>query len=402
MNQEEYDIFVSRGIYPDAESLFEFQLKALEEIKHECLIVLDTNVLLFPYTVGKQTLQEIRDTYLKLIIPNRLFIPGQVAREFVKNRPNKIAELYQKISRKMNDQGFQKLEDYPLFESMSEFKDAKKLSAEIEKSIKEYRKKLEHLLNKIKGWTWNDPVSLVYQELFKPEVILDLKIDDDLKKQIKQDLSHRKTHSIAPGYKDDSKSDRGIGDLIIWKTILKLGSDHNKSIIFVSNDQKADWWHRSEKHALYPRYELVEEFRHASHQQSFHIITLSDFLELYGASQTVVEEVRVEEVRREEQSHSIHIVHSMNISLYSDSQCQKIREGVSGILLEARQMPGNTLAGYQIFPTTRTYFKVGMRVSWHWNLRQVWEETWYRHPESNVIHYAWTSSAEFVGQSLDY
>jgi hypothetical protein len=164
----------------------------------------------------------------------------------------------------------------------------------------------------------------------------------------------------------------------------------------VSIDEKPDWWYQSEKQPLYPRYELVDEFRRASNQQSFHIVTLSRFLELYGASQDVVEEVR-----REEQIHSVHIVSRINIPLYSDSKCQQLRERVSGILLEARKMPEDTLAGYQIFPTTCTHFKLGMRVAWEWNLNSTWGETWYRDPDTNEIRYSWSSSAEFVGSSLD-
>ena len=275
---------------------------------------------------------------------------------------------------------------------MSQFEEALELSSKIEADTKEYRKKIGEVLDKIKAWTWDDPVSLVYRELFKPEVILDIKLDDDLEKQIEQDLNSRQTHSIPPGYKDGAKPDQGIGDLLIWKTILELGSKHSKSVIFVS----IDWWYQSEKQALYPRYELVEEFRRKSQQQSFHIITLSNFLELYGVSQAVVEEVR-----REEQVHSVQIVHGMNIPLYSDGKCQQLREGVSGILLESRKMPEDTVAGYQIFPTTRTHFKIGMRAAWEWNLNQVWGETWYLDPTTKEIQFAWSSAGEFVGQSLD-
>src|SRR5205085_6004956 len=53
----------------------------------------------------------------------------------------------------------------------------------------------------------------------------------------------------------------------------------------------------SNKQALYPRYELIDEFRRSSGGQSFHIIKFSTFLDLYGASKKVVEEVRKEEVQ---------------------------------------------------------------------------------------------------------
>ncbi len=46
---------------------------------------------------------------------------------------------------------------------------------------------------------------------------------------------------------------------------------------------------------MYPRYELVDEFRRKSGGQSFHMVKFSRFLELYGATNEVVEEIKKEE-----------------------------------------------------------------------------------------------------------
>lgn len=295
MSKENYDIFISNLVYPDAQAIFQFHLKPLNEIKDDCYVVVDTNALLVPYTVNPKSLQEIRNTYLKLVESKRLIIPGQVAREFARNRASKVSELYQQLSKKRDAQGLPRLEPYPLLESMSEFKEALELSSKIDSYTREYRKKLGEVLSRIKDWIWDDPVSLIYRELFSADVVVDLPIDDKVKEEIEKDLDNRSTHSIAPGYKDSSKPDKGVGDLLIWRTILDTAYKHSKSVIFVSIDEKSDWWYQSEKQALYPRYELVDEFRRASNQQSFHIVTFSRFLELYGASQDVINEVRREE-----------------------------------------------------------------------------------------------------------
>jgi hypothetical protein len=52
---------------------------------------------------------------------------------------------------------------------------------------------------------------------------------------------------VPPGFKDQGKP----GDLIIWNTILHLGVEKKKSIIFVSTDEKTDWWHQSNLVALF-------------------------------------------------------------------------------------------------------------------------------------------------------
>jgi hypothetical protein len=85
--------------------------------------------------------------------------------------------------------------------------------------------------------------------------------------------------------------------LLVWFTILEIGKSKNKDIIFVSGDQKSDWWHRIEEQSIYPRYELIDEFRRESGGHSLHIVPFSDFLDLYGASESAVEEVREEETR---------------------------------------------------------------------------------------------------------
>lgn len=98
--------------------------------------------------------------------------------------------------------------------------------------------------------------------------------------------------------------------------------------------------------------------------------------------------------------HESHTVHQDNLDLYSDSECQKLREDCKGVFLESLSA-GGAITEYRIFPTTCVHFEKGMRVSWEWNGDHKWGNTWYRDRESNEIKYAWSSSVEFVGRDLD-
>ena len=60
-------------------------------------IVIDTNVLLAPYNIGKKSLQSISLIYKTLIEKNQLVIPNQVAREFAKHRASKLVNLITKL-----------------------------------------------------------------------------------------------------------------------------------------------------------------------------------------------------------------------------------------------------------------------------------------------------------------
>jgi len=67
-------------------------------------------------------------------------------------------------------------------------------------------------------------------------------------------------------------------------------------LVLVTGETKSDWWHRSGDEGIYPRYELVDEYRRHSNGQSFHVVPLSVLLEKVGASKETVEDVRREEL----------------------------------------------------------------------------------------------------------
>ncbi len=282
------DIFTANTVYPEAGTIFS-AAKTLQDVKDNCLVVIDTNALLVPYLIGPNGLVQIRKTYKALADQKRIIIPGQVAREFAKNRTNKIVELYQQISRrKINLQKGQ----YPLLEGIPEYLESLQLEAEIDKLLVKHRDALDKVLDAIQSWEWNDPVSQIYEEIFGADYIFDPAFDTN---QVADEFRSRSQRKIPPGYKDGGKEDEGIGDFLIWKTILELGKAQQKSAILVSGEQKSDWRIKSEGKSLYPRYELVDEFKRHSGGQSFHLLQFSDFLNLYGASDATVQEVREKE-----------------------------------------------------------------------------------------------------------
>ncbi|MFN9115689.1 MAG: PIN-like domain-containing protein, partial [Bacteroidota bacterium] len=93
-------------------------------------------------------------------------------------------------------------------------------------------------------------------------------------------------------YKDSKKPDDGIGDLIIWQTILEISKANNKDILFVTNDQKNDWFYKQDKIGLYPKYELFDEFRRFTEGKSVAIVNFVKFLELSEANEDTINEVK--------------------------------------------------------------------------------------------------------------
>jgi hypothetical protein len=282
--------FIAHTVYPDPAAIFSFRLQTIEEIKDTCYVVLDTNILLIPYTVTQESVQTIKDTYTKLKARDQLRIPAQVAREFAKNRPMKLTALYQQLARKRNTNFQVQSSRYPLLAELEAYKDLTRLEQELQRTQEQYRIALGRLQEQVRSWSWNDPVSTIYGVLFTPETIVEPTRTED---ESLADLQRRVVHSIPPGYKDGAKEDEGIGDLLIWYTILELGQ--NRPVVFVTAEAKADWWYRSENQALYPRYELIDEFRRVSGGKTLHIITLSDLLRLFGVAENVVQQVKTQE-----------------------------------------------------------------------------------------------------------
>jgi hypothetical protein len=279
---DEPDIFVANKCYPDAMGLFFNGYQTLDQVRNTCVVILDTNALLVPYGISKSGVSEIASTYKQLVASNRLVVPGQVAREFAKNRPSKIGEIFQAVSRKQNlkspDSG-----RYPLLQDVPSYQKLQELEGKITTLIGEYRGAIGDLLGHIQKWYWNDPVSALYSELF-PKVIVDPSIDEE---SIRSKMDYLHTNKMPPGYKDGAKLDHGVGDVLVWQAVVHVAEERKRPVVLVSGDNKADWFYR---------FELVDEIRRVSDGKSLHIVSFSSFLELFGATAEAVGEVRSEEI----------------------------------------------------------------------------------------------------------
>jgi rRNA-processing protein FCF1 len=291
-NKEKPNIFSRREKYPNAFRVFSFQPKTLDMVKDNCLVVLDTNTLLLPYKTGSQSLRGIEAIYRQLIEQKRLYVPAHVAREFADQRSVKLQELFHQIQKKKEQYTNWRIEEYPLLEEDQTYQQLLELQQHLSPRIRSYENLFDDLLGRVKVWYWNDPVSAIYRSLFTGEVIVECKAGDD---EIKSRIERCFNDKLPPGYKDSHKEDNQGGDVIIWLTIIELGREYQKDLIFVSGEEKADWVVRSAGRTLYPRYELIDEYAHSSGGGTFHLSHFADFLRLYQAPNEVVQEVRREE-----------------------------------------------------------------------------------------------------------
>ena len=96
MNNE----FIYKWIFPEPKELLSFSHLELEELKENCIYVLDASTLLALYGTGSKSLSLIENVYKSLKSDSRLVVPAQAAREFLANRQNKLLDLYGTLSSK--------------------------------------------------------------------------------------------------------------------------------------------------------------------------------------------------------------------------------------------------------------------------------------------------------------
>lgn len=283
------DQFVLEHIYRNADSVFRHAAVDKASILDNAIIVLDTNSLLVPYSAGSASLQAIKSLFTQYAKSKRLYLPAQVAREFARNKASRIVQIFDQVAARTSRT---RLESIPILESISAFAALKKVEQDIDALFEQSSELTKQVLSAIREWQWNDPVTSIYSEVFNTHNIVELEHD---RTELSREHEYNLLHHIPPGYKDASKEDRGIGDLIIWRTILQLARKHKQHTVFVTDEQKADWWTRARGSELFPRPELQHEYCEATDGKAFVMMKLSGLLELAGAIGNVIEEVRLGE-----------------------------------------------------------------------------------------------------------
>ncbi|WP_241077183.1 PIN domain-containing protein [Achromobacter xylosoxidans] len=266
--------------------LLPFGVKA---VASDTLLVLDTNVLLVPYGVGGSKLSAIEEFYKGLIKENRLFVPARVLREFVKNRDAQLAKILQQIRNKSSEAKYASPEIPNFLKGSPEATAVINSGKEVQEALRAYKQSVDALATRILQWRGDDPVTAIYQRLFQDEIIVEHEGD---KKTVATEWSARLRKQTPPGYKDANKPDTGIGDYLIWLSILALGRNRQQNLIFVSGEEKPDWCVPAGNEGVFPRPELVDEYRRASNGKSFRIAKLAEILGEMQAPDDVVSEVR--------------------------------------------------------------------------------------------------------------
>ncbi|WP_157368675.1 PIN-like domain-containing protein [Zavarzinella formosa] len=220
----------------------------------DAIISFDANILLDLHRLN----HDMADKFVKTLkdLKGRLWLTHQAALEFMRNRLNVIqdqANIYDDLKTEFDKmvspfQGkIRRHSPFPLEKYQKRFEE---ISKEIEKDVAELKAK--HI-----DQTHNHAVFDAIDEIFKGQI--GSKFTEEEHKKLIEDCKIRFEKEIPPGFKDAKKpEDRKYGDAIMWLQLIAYAIEKKKTVIFVLEDNKEDWWEK-DKGRNRPRPELIEE-----------------------------------------------------------------------------------------------------------------------------------------------
>lgn len=271
----------------------------IEKLWQNCIFVLDANVLLSLYRYSDSTRSELLKVFEA--IAERLWIPHQVAYEYLTNRLVVISEqakFYDDAIKRID--GLKKLlensNQHPFVTPETLEKSSVifgNLTEELTENRRIHDKRItqDEIKDKLQEIISNN-VGEGYQKDKLEEIILSGKARYD--------------ERIPPGFGDAKKGGESIlfidrckpyGDYVVWLQMLDHAKKLDRSMIFVTGDVKEDWWTVFQGKTVGPHPLLVQEFL-GDTGNGFYMYTPDKFLErasVYldqAASKESVQEIR--------------------------------------------------------------------------------------------------------------
>lgn len=241
-----------------------YSKREYKEIWDDSAIILDTNILLNLYRYSDDTRKNILNVLSSF--KDRIWIPYQVIREYYKNRDKVIKESTKEIER-LERSITEKLEEI----SEEIRKDSKKIQSinDLKNNVDSEKEEVKKILEELKTKN-NDSLEEknlnIENEIFK---LIDDRYEEKFEySEIESVISEgnkRIKENRPPGYKDFEKEERYNefqinGDYIIFNSMIEYAKSNNKNVIFITDDQKEDWYQEINGEKIGGRRELLYEF----------------------------------------------------------------------------------------------------------------------------------------------
>jgi hypothetical protein len=245
-----------------------------EELWRNALFSFDTNVLLAPYRLNEAT----RVQLLRVLrhFKDRIWIPHQVALEYLRGRPGEVADSkkrYGALKSDIADAVGRLRSSHPrhayldLDAVWSHFAEAIALVEQAEARHPDL-------------WD-SDTIQSELAELFAGRV--GPALSSEAAALVSAEGKQRYERKQPPGWRDAGKGgERQYGDLIAWMQLVEQAKKQApKPWIFVTEDRKDDWWQKVGERTVGPDPQLIAEMRKEANVV-FYMYSLDQFLNFAG------------------------------------------------------------------------------------------------------------------------
>jgi hypothetical protein len=323
-----------------------------EELWEHCVFVFDTSVILNLYQYSVRS----RDEFLSILkkISKRIWIPNQVGQEYHSRRPHIIREQkenYHRIQEKI-ETTIKKLIDEIDNDKTIEyhpFIEKKEITKRISSAFSKIDSYLQECESKYPDLTKNDSIGEEIDKLFENKVG-----DEYTQEKLKElyDVGKiRYSQKIPPGYLDQQKGNTNqYGDYVLWTQILEYAKNQNKSVVFVTDDEKKDWWltHESQMklpEVILPHPQLVREFAQETNNRFF-MYNSENFIKSYRKFlKEKVSNDTIKEIQNLRNQQSYHSQFEKFTSILNKSN----KFPIQGINEEYQKIFGNCFNNSQLF-----------------------------------------------------
>ncbi|MCE6998885.1 PIN-like domain-containing protein [Saccharothrix sp. S26] len=282
----------------------------LADALRSALVVVDANVLLNLYRYNEST----RDDLLGLLrrVGERLWVPHQVMREFWRNRLTVLAgraAATDQVLAALAKQ--QRAADDALHQWAKTTAVPDEVRDDLVRRVAALHRDLVHAIGShtppspdSPGAPGREPVLDQLEALLRGKV--GARPAPDRWNALVKEGKRRAAAKEPPGYLDAGKDDSALpegaaGDYLVWAQAVGEAARRETDLLFVTGDEKEDWWWRYRSDFLGPRVELVEEFATTAGKQLY-MMRPVDVLRRASALEVEVRTESVDDVARVSES----------------------------------------------------------------------------------------------------
>lgn len=334
------------------------------------LVVFDTNALLNLYRlppIGRDALLRTLEFF-----QSRIWIPYHVGLEFHRNR-FKVVEEQNKLTKDALAQTEQLIGD--LKKAVRDLNlDQHGFKFETDEALEKFDPPLAEIAEALKRVQASElNLNAADEVRDRLDVIIGDKIGpcpstQEQLDELTQGVDERFERKTPPGWKDHAtkKSQTFIhdhlvynnshGDLILWRQLLAYCKVNNvKAVLFVTNENKEDWWWKEHGETIGPLQELVREIRREAGVDLFWMYKTDQFLKTakrYTENSVEISDKAVEEITEAvkktdvEQDYPVADQPIPQWRFHGSSTAPKFRYNLNHLLMTSSEMAQNGVISY--------------------------------------------------------